>query len=198
MKTTQDLALTYGEVPNPGAEFNAFEARVGLRGVDRALTGEHDKSISATTNILANTSNPRLELVATLMASGKTRKEIAEILGIAYSTVINLSNQPYVRTRMTSLLKENGGNVVKAFLNGQVMSSVETLVEIRDGASNRPADRAAAANAILDRALGKPTQHIETSKGSDIDDAAMEVASLNLRIAENNARLRAAGVSLPN
>jgi hypothetical protein len=192
------------DVPHPevdhasGPHFApSFSAHKGHRSHAPALAASLTNSISATTNILSNTDSPRLELIANLIASGKGRKDIQALLGLSYSTVVNLSNQPVVRERVKSLLSTHGGNLVKAFLTGQVMSSLEVLVEIRDADTTKPSDRISATNAILDRALGKPTQTIET-RTSDVKDASIEIAALQMRMVENTAKLRAAGVSLPN
>ena len=162
-----------------------------------AMAGEVSEHISPSTNLKLNTANPRFELVATLLASGQSRKQIAATLGISYSTVINLSNQPTVRARIKALLSTHGGNAVKTFLNSQIQSSLDTLVEIRDSSTARPADRISATNAILDRALGKPTQHIETRQ-TDVADASLEIADLQNRLVESAAKLRERGVTLPN
>lgn len=150
-------------------------------------------TVSKHTRILSDTSNPRLRLVATLLAQGKTKREIATLLDCSYSAVINYAAQPIVKQYVSDLLREAGGNEVKSFLGSQILGSLETLVEIRDNPSARASDRTAAANSILDRALGKPTQHIESTV-STIENATLEVADLTTRLKELDSKLAAAGV----
>lgn len=165
--------------------------------IKEALAGEFTESISPSTTIKMNTSDPKLEIVANFLAAGKSRKEIAELTGMGYSTVITLSNQPYVRKRIRELISANGGNAIKSFLNTQISQCLEVLVQVRDNPEAKTSDRLAATNALLDRALGKPTQHIET-KSTDISDAPLEIADIQAKLAETTAKLKERGISLPN
>ena len=97
-----------------------------------------------------------------LHASGCTYKEIAEQCDVAYATVVNLFKQPWAKDRLTSILRELGTDQVRHFLTCEVSPSLEVLREIRDDRSKLASSRIAAANSILDRALGKPTVHVET------------------------------------
>lgn len=186
-----------GAVPSPFGEVDQA-ARHGNRTGASALAGVEDNTVSATQSIRLNTDNPRLAIVATLLASGKSRKEIAAVMGISYNTVITLASQPVVKQKVKDLLAAAGGNQIKAFLSSQVMQSLETYVEIRDNIQNKPSDRKAAADALIDRALGKPTQHIETKSVDDIADATLELATLQNSLTEKTAQLRALGISSGN
>lgn len=183
--------------PSPFGDFRSYEGRDGVRGVANALQGEDDMSVSATTNILVNTSNPKLEIVANLLACGKTRKEISETLGISYSNAVNISAQPYVKKRVQELLRVHGGSVVENLLKSQLAQSVEVVIEIRDDPNEKGSTRLQAANSLLDRILGKPTQHIKTEKVTDIDEAAKTMAEVQSEISKIETSLQAKG-ALPN
>ena len=96
-----------------------------------------------------------------LHARGASVADIANHTGYHKQTVSQILRQPWARQRLLQILNECGIDHVKHFLTHEVAPSLEVLREVRDTAA-KPSDRTAAANAILDRALGKPTVHIES------------------------------------
>lgn len=184
---------------NRPAQIQGVPARAGRASYKDALMGDTGEGVvvSPSTPISKNVDSPLIEIVATMLASGRTKREIAETTGKTYGTIARIAAQPVTKNRVQTLLRSAGQDGIKSFLASEVMGSLDTLVEIRDNPQARSTDRLSAANALLDRALGKPTQHIETKKVDDLNDVTLEASDLDRRIAETQAKLRANGV-MPN
>lgn len=183
---------------NRPSVIQGVSARAGETTYKAALSpesGDVSFTVPPSTPISKNLDNPLIEIVATMLASGRNKKEIAKATGREYGTIARISNQPFTKQRVRDLLRANGQDGIKAFLTGEVLGSLETFVEIRDNPEARSADRLSAANALLDRALGKPTQHIETKKVDDLNEITLNAAELDKRIAETRQKLQASGVA---
>lgn len=105
---------------------------------------------------------PHHRMMVYLHASGAKATDIAEQTGYTSTYVAQVLRQPWARSRLVQILKECGKDRVKHFLTHEVAPSLEVLREIRDNRSAKEASRLTAANSILDRALGKPTVHVES------------------------------------
>ena len=139
---------------------------------------------------------PEHRIIVYLKAQGKSNTEIAAITGYTKPWLTQVCQQPWFKMQLTQLLHEKGGDMVQNFLEGQVMNTLETLVEIRDN-GDKDATRLAAANAILDRAFGKPTQHIKTEAVADPTNAQTEMTSIERELAMVKEQQRAMGIG-PN
>jgi predicted transcriptional regulator len=159
----------------------------------RALLDACDANGTApTSNASLSSDTPRMRLVAWLTAQGKSRTEIANILDVSPATVTNTLKHPSCKALVKSIIDEIGQDAVKTFLQTEVLSSLETLVAIRDS-DEKGQVRIAAANSILDRALGKPTQHIESSDAKSSEAVRVENEALNSQLEAVEAQLRAIG-----
>jgi len=136
---------------------------------------------------------PEHRIIVYLKAQGRSNTEIAKITGYTQAWLTQICAQPWFKLQLTALLHEKGGDMVQNFLEGQVMNTLETLVEIRDN-GDKDATRLAAANAILDRAFGKPTQHIKTEAVADPTNAQTEMSSLERELAMVKEQQRAMGI----
>ena len=105
---------------------------------------------------------PHHRMMIYLHASGASQEDIAEQTGYTKAYVGQVLRQPWARTRLLQILNDCGKDRVKHFLTHEVAPSLEVLREIRDDKQARETARLTAANSILDRALGKPTVHVET------------------------------------
>lgn len=110
--------------------------------------------------------------VAYMMCAGATRKEIAERTGLSLANISQLAVQPWFKIRLREITDTAGKDLVKAFLEGEVLPSLEVLRTIRDDCAQRGATRITAANSILDRFLGKPITHVEAKTQLNIHTAA--------------------------
>jgi hypothetical protein len=112
--------------------------------------------------------------------------------------VSQITRQPWFKERLSIELREAGLDPVKQFLAGEALPSLEALVTIRDDAKAPAAARVAATNAILDRAFGKPTQHIESKSTVDVTNARVTAERLESELRAINEQLAARGVPSVN
>jgi hypothetical protein len=106
-----------------------------------------------------------------MSAAGYQNVEIAKFLGRNIATVSNTLKQPWAREYLLKEAKKTVQDEIKQLLESEALPSIKKLIAIRDsvdlnsGIPVLPADKnvsAQAANSILDRFLGKPTQPITT------------------------------------
>jgi hypothetical protein len=136
-------------------------------------------------NLGIKTERPEHRLIVYLKASGMTNKEIADKTGYGYQWVCQIVRQPWFRQRFIEECEASGRDSIKSFLEGEVIPSLETLVEIRDNIEAKEASRVAASNSLLDRFLGKPMQKVETeSTSKGLDDARKTVDELEAQVSE--------------
>lgn len=173
-----DYARRAKEVVSGGARTEVYEAGVRDYTAGQMLHGDLPPSQ------VINKEQPVHVLMCYMAAGGKLPQEIADATGYSVVSVRNIQRQPFFRKRFLQIASEAGKDTVKAFLDGEVMPSLVTLVEIRDTNKElRPHISAAAANSILDRALGRPQQKIETENhnfthGKTVDEVDQELAAV--------------------
>lgn len=97
-----------------------------------------------------------------LAAAGHTAVEIAAITGYTAVHVRTIMKQEWFQKQLTRMQDESGKNVVEELLQRESLTSVHTLIELRDNTSTPAAVRAAVSSGILDRVFGKPTQRTES------------------------------------
>lgn len=182
--TVKPRALANGELENQRDD-PVVQAMIAEYAADpKRLHGDKNP------NFIIKGEKPEHRLLVFLRASGKTRRECAELLNWSYNWVCQVERQPWFRQKFIEVVEEQGKDVVQSFLQGEVLTSIETLVEIRDDESQKGQTRVSAANSILDRALGKPTQHVETENRNisvSQEDAALqrEIQSLEERLKQS-------------
>lgn len=115
-------------------------------------------------------------------ALGATSREVARRLGKSEPAVQNLLHQPWFQKEVTTIMAEYGHRDVATLFQAEQYNSLATLTELRDNPKVPAAARIACARDILDRALGKPTQRIETIGMPTSDDPVAEVAQLSEEI----------------
>jgi hypothetical protein len=136
--------------------------------------------------------------VAYLIAAGRTREETSQVTGISLQTINNIARQPWFRDRLKQITESAGTDMVKAFLQGEVLPSLEVLRAVRDNPDERGATRVSAANSILDRFMGKPTVHVESKTNLNIHSAADAKDQVQSELEKVDAELRRLGVSSSN
>lgn len=143
-----------------------------------------------TPNLVIQHEKPIHRMMIYMHAQGSSVADIAQNTGYKPSQIYQILRQPWARQRLVQILKETGQDAVKHFLTHEVAPSLEVLREIRDGdIPGRTSDRASAANSILDRALGKPTVHVESENTNrtvpaDIQRIEAEIAATKKQLAE--------------
>lgn len=114
-----------------------------------------------------------------MFAGGETTiKDVADGCGVDRATVSNLLKQKWFQERVTSLMAERGGRDIMQLFRAEQFNSLVTLIDIRDDESASRRDRLTSAMTILDRALGKPVQRVESSNVPTSSDPVSEVARL--------------------
>lgn len=135
-------------------------------------------------NLAIQSENIQHRIIMYLRAQGQNSTEIAKATGYSYHWVCQVCRQPWFKKRLLETLAENGGDAVAKFVQGEVLPSLVALTEIRDDPESKDATRVAACNAILDRALGKPTQHVKTERVPTADDLTTEMSQIERELAE--------------
>ena len=79
----------------------------------------------------------------------------------SYAHLTQIRRQPWFQKKVVQVMTEQGVDVVAASFAVEFQGSLETLVEVRDDVEEKGSTRVAAANSILDRILGKATQHVK-------------------------------------
>jgi len=134
--------------------------------------------------------------VAYLMVAGRTRKEISELTGLSVVYLSQLARQPWFQVRVKAIADAAGKDMVKAYLEGEVIPSLEVLRTIRDNPAEKGATRVTASTARLDRFLGKPIAHIESTATLNIHTAGRAAETVESELSKIDAELRARGVKL--
>lgn len=132
---------------------------------------------------------PEHRIIVFLKAQGLSNKEIAERTGFTTMMVGYTLKQPWARERLLREIEQTGRDGVHELLKGSVEDSVLTLIEVQNDEKAKHSDRLAAANSILDRFFGKPTQRVE-SKNVNIRATAEEVSELEKQLAEVDRELQ--------
>jgi hypothetical protein len=140
---------------------------------------------------------PMHVLMCYMQAAGKTRKEIAEATGYTVFQVSLICRQPWFRSRFLDIVKEAGTDAVEAFVKGETMNSLSTLVEIRDDSKTPGATRRQAACDILDRALGKPAVYVKTDNSHTLSSATTSKEEIERQLAATYSQLNSRGLPVP-
>lgn len=176
---------------NPGRPRLGEEKHV-QKGPDIGTVGEEAKQDYADNPLrLFNDGAPQVtrkreqiehRIMLMLKAQGLSNREIAKQTNYSAVAVNDILRQPWARTRLLEMIHEKGEEPVAALLRGAAADSIITLMEIRDNENAPAAARRSAADSLLDRFLGKPTQRIE-SYSEGLAPTAGDLAELDRQIA---------------
>lgn len=122
-------------------------------------------------NLVILHEKPEHRAIVFMKAQGFSNREIASHSGYTESWVSQVVRQPWARQRILSILHTQGEDAVRLAIQGSALDSVYTLIDIRDNDKAPASARLGAASNLLDRFLGKPTQHVEAThhKGNSSD-----------------------------
>ena len=112
-------------------------------------------------NLRVQAEKPEHRIVLFLKGQGMSNNEIARRTGYTYPWISQLLRQPWARKRLVEEITAQGRDAVGEIIKSAAEDSVWTLINERDNGSAKPAERISAANSLLDRFLGKPTQKVE-------------------------------------
>ena len=148
----------------------------------------HNSDVNAPAVVVLS-EKPEHRMILYLKLQGQSNKEIATLTGYTVTWVRNIIKQPWFRKVFTQEAQTAGLDAVERFLEGEVLESLEVIREIRDNLGQKGNTRLAAANALLDRHLGRPTQKVITDNthrnAADLSTEANEVDQEITRIEES-------------
>jgi hypothetical protein len=163
----------------------------------RALSGnekpDDDFFNAKDPNIAIKHESPLHRMMCYLKAQGLSNREIAVRTGKSETWVSQVLRQPWARDRVKEEMKAAGQDAIQTVITAAAMDSVYKLIEIRDNEKAKPSEQLAAANSLLDRFMGKPTQKIESENKTTIQTT--DVAELQAELATAEAELKRRGIS---
>jgi hypothetical protein len=139
--------------------------------------------------------SPRHRLILWMTLNGQKTEQIAAVLRIHRTTVSAVKSQPWFKIMFCRMTSELGKDSVQTLLEGEVVDTVKKLVHLRDNADSDNV-KLSAANAILDRFLGKPTVKVESKTSGDINHIVHDADKLQKEYAENQKKLAARGLGI--
>jgi hypothetical protein len=179
-------------------EGNAAEAKELSRGL-QAIRGVRFRGAApiAPTGWVIEKEAPWHLSAAYMYAMGSCNSEIAKAHDKSPQAVSNLFHQPFFQERVTAIMAENRRDVMDLFKDERI-NSLMTLVAIRDNENAPPVARVQAARDILDRAMGRPAQRIETVNEVRSDNPVAECAMLEAEIRQLSKNTFPAGSEANN
>lgn len=111
---------------------------------------------------------PEHRMVCILKLQGRSLKDIASITKLGYQWVCQIVRQPWAVKYMAEEMQRQGRDSLHELLASSAEDSVHTLIEMRDNPKAKAAERITAANSLLNRFLGNPTQPIAHSGKVDM------------------------------
>lgn len=141
-------------------------------------------------NLAIKTETPKHRLICYLKAQGLSNKEIGLRVGSTASWVSQIVRQPWARKAIAEEMQIAGRDAIETIVAAAAEDSVYKLIELRD--SDAPKNvQLAAANSLLDRYLGKPTQKIE----QEVTKKTVDIKELETELAVANAEAKRLGLS---
>jgi hypothetical protein len=162
--------LPEGIVAKPNKQTNIPVGQATAFNPDIALHNQQKPNL----NIIKE--KPEHRFIAILRAQGYSLKDVFVQMGgemneknqpiagtgkYTYSWLSQINRQAWFTKQVTRLLEEAGKDKISAALETEAMTSLDTIVELRDN-SDMDNVRLSASKDILDRFLGKATNKIES------------------------------------
>ena len=157
-----DLSHLFADAPQrPDALFNAKEPNLQIM---------HEK--------------PEHRWMLWMKAQGSSNREIAQETGYSESWLSQLFRQPWAREVVLDMMKASGKGTLERVLarvEGEVMNSLDKLVDVRDNPETPPAVVRACSVDIIEQFLGKPKQKMDITQQVttiDVAETDKEIARL--------------------
>lgn len=179
-------------VPHPSVDQNLMQTERDNR--KRATLEEYlNPALAASPipSVTLTTEKPVHRTIAYLLVAGRTRKEICESLSITDKGLRDIIQQPWFQVLLKGITDAAGKDMVKSYLEGEVIPSLEVLRTIRDNPAEKGATRVTACTSLLDRFLGKPVAHIESTATLNIHNAGSAASTVETELARVDAQLKA-------
>lgn len=141
---------------------------------------------------------PEHRIIILLKAQGHSNTEIAKLTGYTIPWVGQILRQPWAKVRLLEEINVAGRDTVQGLLQGAAADSIYKIIALRDAAEEEGVQLRASQD-LLDRYLGKATQHIESK--AEVKHISGDIEEVNLALAKleaEEARLTGrAGGSVP-
>lgn len=115
-----------------------------------------------------------------MAATGETYRAIAEALGVTPVMVSYVVNQPWAKEQILKEIEKAGRSQVLAIIHDHSLAAVEKIIDVMQNAKSKET-QLKAANALLDREFGRPTQpiaHLSEHNLDECDDAELAKIAL--------------------
>lgn len=126
---------------------------------------------------------PAHRIIAYMAASGATPQRIADETGYCVQTVRILLNQDWMKAHIALLIHENFNDDISGLLKAGAVDALMTIRNLSTESMNEKV-RLSAAQDLLDRYRGKPTQYIHSSSSDVPADPTDEIARLEKDLKE--------------
>lgn len=120
--------------------------------------------------------------LANYLALGMSQTDAARELGVSQMQVSRVLRAPWFAERLAIKMRENCSDIMALF-RGASLGAYATLVEVCEDKKMPPSVRVSAAKELLDRHLGKATQHVELKATASSQNPVEEAAALEAEIA---------------
>jgi hypothetical protein len=120
---------------------------------------------------------PAHRIIAYMSASGATPQRIADETGYGVQQVRILLNQDWMKAHIALLIHENFNDDISGLLKAGAVDALMTIRNLSTESLNEKV-RLSAAQDLLDRYRGKPTQFVHTSSSEVPQDPSDEIARL--------------------
>lgn len=126
---------------------------------------------------------PAHRIIAYMAASGATPQRIADETGYGVQQVRILLNQDWMKAHIALLIHENFNDDISGLLKAGAVDALMTIRNLSTESLNEKV-RLSAAQDLLDRYRGKPTQFVHTSHSEVPQDPSEEIARLESDLKE--------------
>ena len=130
---------------------------------------------------------PEHRLIILLKAQGHSNVEIAKLTGYTNVWIGQILRQPWAKERLVEEISKGGTEAVQTLLQGSAVDSIYRIIELRD-CSEDDGVRLRSAQDLLDRHLGKATQHVEAR--STVQHVSTEIGQLDAQLLKLEAEER--------
>lgn len=127
---------------------------------------------------------PQHRIIAYMSASGATPKRIAEETGYSVEMVRILLNQDWMKSHIALLIHENFNDDISGILKAGAVEAIMTIRNLATESVNEKV-KLSAAQDLLDRYRGKPTQFIHSSSSEVPQDPTDEINRLQLELKDS-------------
>lgn len=151
---------------------------------------------------------PEHRLIIMMFAQGLSAKEVFLQLGgewcneknntgpvpqtgqYTYPHITQIRKQPWAQKEIVRIMQQNGSDKISARFAELGSRAIDTLEQVMEDVEEKGNVRAQAANAILDRFLGKPTQKVVTEDITTVSSLEKDAIQLRNELEEIEQQMK--------